>query len=152
MLNLCKENPTHLKVNAIEQAIEKFIEEVSLEVDKTGFFNQTLEKFAKGILFSDPTYDIWISEKDGEIDGYVVVSIQKDIDNTLCYWISQAWADKHMRANGFTKDWWKKIRERATQLECRHIVVVSSRNDDAFNRFLGGQFKKYATLLTMDLN
>jgi hypothetical protein len=152
MLKLLKENPIHLKERAIETAIQKFIEEVDLGVDKTGFFNQTLEKFAKGLLFSDPTMDIWISEKDGDVDGYVVVSIQKDIDNSLCYWISQAWADKNMRANGFTKDCWKKLRERATQLGCRHIVVVSSRNDDAFNRFLGGQFKKYATLLTMDLN
>ena len=152
MLKLLKENPTHLKERAIETAIEKFIEEVDLDVNKAGLFNQTLEKFAKGLLFSDPTYDIWISEDQGDINGYVVVSICRDIDNTLCYWISQAWADKNMRANGFTKESWESLKKRANDLQCKHIVVVSSRNNEAFNRFLGGQFKEYATILTMDIN
>jgi hypothetical protein len=152
MLELWKKNPSHLKERAIESAIEKFIEETNLDVDKTGFFNQTLEKFAKGLLFSDPTIDIWLSDKDGEIDGYVVVHLAKDIDNSLCYWISQAWASKDMRANGFTKECWVRLKKRANELQCKHVVLVSSRNNDAFNRFLGGKFKEYATILTMDLN
>ena len=152
MLQLFKSNPVHLKEGAIERSINKFIEEIDLNVDKTGFFNQTLERFAKGLLFGDPATDVWLSDQDGEVTGYVISSICKEIDNTLCYWISQAWADRNMRANGFTKESWESLKKRANDLQCKHIVLVSSRNNDAFNRFLGGQFKEYATILTMDLN
>ncbi len=166
-LKLIKTLPTNLKNKAIEKAVSSFIEEMGVHflnnvdisdlqkrsngVKPDGVFNQTIEEIAGSLIFNNPTIDYWMADVDGEVKGYVLATIVKDIDNRLCYWISQAWLDKEYRNNGFSKECWEKLQQRAQATMCKHIVIVSVRNNDAYMRFLAKGAHEYATLLKIDL-
>lgn len=136
----------------IESAVSDFIhgKGFTAGTDPKGFEQQTFRAIANATFLGNGG-EFWVCTHEGELLTYVLASIVTDIDNRLTYWISQAWVKPAYRANPVVKDWWKQIRERARGMMCAHIVVVSSRDADAYCRFLGEGWHLYAHLLKEDL-
>jgi hypothetical protein len=92
-----------------------------------------------------------MAEEDGQVYSYVLSRVGKEVDNKLCFWISQAWVHPKFRGKPEVKQWLKILKEEARNRFCKHIVVVSSRGVDAYCRFLGDGAHLYANLLKIDL-
>lgn len=140
-----------LNPKAVERAVINFIEEAKIKDDRMGFLSQTLESIAQAVIFNVPGCDFWMAEKEGEVVGYALARIVKDIDNRLCYWVSQGWVRKDFRNGQHIRDSWKKLEEYAKKMMCSHIVNVTNRNPQAYLRLLGEGWDNYATLLKKDL-
>ena len=142
------EIPKHF-CKQVEVAVKDFVESSrQVNIDKKGLFYQTLESIANMTVL-EGSGDFWMLTCGEELLGYVLARIVKDVDNSLTYWISQAWVRKDYRGNSIVKASWKEIRERAKNCFCKHIVIVSSRHAKAYERFLG--VHKYCDLLKEDL-
>ncbi len=144
-------NHSGLKPLAIEKAIREFTREtgVALYGDPLGFYQQTINNIHAAIY--QGMGDFWLCEEDGEVMGYMLGHVTKDIDNQLTYWLTQAWVHPSKRRTPVVKEWWQQIREQAKKYFCRHIVVVSGRGTDAYCRFLGKGWTEYARLLKEDI-
>jgi hypothetical protein len=55
---------------------------------------------------------------------------------------------KDYRGDSLVKDWWEDVRTEAKSKFCRHLMVISSRNGRAYERFLGHGLKVYGELLS----
>lgn len=142
--------PGNLKPGAVERALEAFCLELPPKGDKVGFFNQTIASIHSAIYQNQG--DFWLAlGEGGEVDAYLLGHVNRDIDNRLTYWLSQAWASPKIRGTYEVKQMWQTIRQKARDYLCAHIVVVSGRdNNEVYCRFLGN-FHIYATLLKEDL-
>lgn len=152
-LTLRREIPAEVSHREIEDAVRAFQSEVPTNGNATGFFNQTLELIAHSTFLraQGSANDFWLVQDGVKCVGYVLASISKDIDNQLCYWISQCWLDKKYRGTGAVKDYWETLRQHALKSFCRHIIIVSGRGDRAYQRLLGGGLHIYATLIKQDI-
>ena len=142
--------PPNLKHKAIERAVISFIKEIPVKGEEAGFYAQTIMAIHNAVYGGGA--DFWLAVgEDGEVDGYMLGHVAKEIDNKLTYWLSQAWANPRVRGKE-TKAWWQQIRQKAKDYLCSHIVVVSGRdNNEAYCRFLGTGYSVYATLLKEDI-
>jgi len=144
-----------LKPQSIETAVNQFLKSshVGRGVNLDGFFNQTIESIAAATIYSpnNDSRQFWIIEDEGDVLAYYLAHVGKDIDNRLCYWITQAWAHPSIRHLPIIKEGWAQMRAEAKRLMCAHIVIPSSRNAKAYCRFLGKGWHQYATLLKEDL-
>lgn len=133
----------------IELAVKDFVKtsHPSQGVDAEGFYQQTLEAIAQAVFWGNGEF--WLATDENQVLGYLLARIVKDIDNKVCYWISQCWVHKSWRGTPWVKESWQKIRARAKDLFCAHMVLVSSRGSKAYKRFLG--VHDYAFLLKEDL-
>jgi len=145
--------PDTLKEGSIIDAISTNYDEMDqIEgVNKRGFICQTLQMIANA-TFLKKDGDFWLAENDdGKCGGYLLARFVMDIDNSLCYWVSQAYVSKEHRGKK-TLDGFKTVREHAKKNFAKHIVAVSGRhNTEAYCRLLGKGYHKYATLLKEDL-
>lgn len=146
------ELPKSLKPKAIEEAVWCLISEIDVQGNIIGFFNQTVKRIAS-CTYLDGQGDFWVCiGKDGSIDAYLIGGVTTDIDDSLTYFISQAWASKRVRGKADVKEWWKDVKARARECMCKHILITTARNPKAFCRFLGKQdVHIYGTLLKQDL-
>lgn len=151
-LQLTRELPKDLNPKAIERAVERFLLEVDCKGDWVGFFNQTIQKIASATFLRMPGHDFWCATQDGEVAGYALASVVNDIDGSLCYWAAQCWVDPKFRTLACVKEGYDKIFDYAKSIMCRYVVLVSTRDDKAYCRFLGRGAHKYASLLKVDLN
>jgi len=132
----------------IETAVMDFIRtsHVPYGIDIAGFYQQTLAAIAN-CTYMGGGGDFWIGTKDGKLTTYVLAHVSKDIDHRMSYNVSQAWVRKDYRTKRVVKDWYEQIRQRAKDLFCGHLVITSSRNPEAYKRFLGHGLSDYAVLL-----
>lgn len=150
-LCLTREIPKSLNKGAVERAVEGFIKACDMNVDPVGFYNQTLQKIASATYMRQVGQDFWLAEAYGEVAGYAIASVSVDIDNRLTYWVAQSWVDPMWRGHKIVKESWQSIRQRARDLMCAHLVVVSCRNPLAECRWLGEGMEIYSTLLKQEL-
>lgn len=138
--------------NQIEMAVIDFIDcsHVSESIDKRGFRNQTLQAIANASVLNGGG-EFWIGTLKGELLIYTLGHISNDFDGRLSYNISQTWVRKDYRGNPIVKEWWKAIKQRAKDCLCGHLVITSSRNPKAYERWLGDGLEIYATLLKTTL-
>jgi hypothetical protein len=136
----------------IEMGVHDFIDSshVAEGVDIFGLYQQTLESIAAA-TYMNQGGEFWLLMVNGEVGGYLLARIVRDVDGKLTYWISQAWVRKDLRRNELVKECWQKVRKRAKECFCAHIVAVSSRGTKAYCRFLGQGWHEYARLLKEDL-
>ena len=154
MLPLRKVNevPATLNPKAIERAVAAFIEQSNAEnVNKDGYFNQIVENIAAVVVFKTPGRYFWIAEDHGEVIGWALTHISKDVDNSLCYWQTDAWVDPKWRRKPEVKQWKLSMEEDARANFCKHILIPSSRGSEAYCRFLGEGWHTYVVLLKKDL-
>lgn len=137
---------------SIQMAVTDFLRtsHIPKGVDQKGLYQQTLGSISQA-TFLRQGGDFWIATLDGKLCAYLLARIVVDIDNRLTYWVSQAWVHKDWRRSPEVKLGWQKIRERAKNCLCSHIVIVSSRSTKAYLRWLGKDWTTYATLLKEDL-
>lgn len=154
LLQKVSELPTNLKPGAIEAAVAAFItdshsKETPLNSD--GLFNQIIENIAAACLFKTPGRNFWIAEENGDVIAFALTHVAKDVDNTLCYWMTDAWVDPRRRGHADVKIWLRQLQQDATQSFCKHIIIPSSRGARAYCRFLGEGWHPYVVLLKRDL-
>lgn len=149
-LRLTKELPI-LNPKAVERAVSNFIIEAQVNSDPEGFFQQTIQSIAEAVFLKVPGHDFWMAERDGEVVGYALARFVKDIDNKLCYWVSQGWVHKDFRNGKHIRESWKKLEAHAKKYMCSHIVNVTNRNPQVYLRLLGEDWEEYATILKKDL-
>lgn len=139
-------------VPELELAVKDFIATSHLPsgIDVSGFYYQTLEAIANATYLGG-SGDFWLATINGRVVVYGLAHISKDIDQKLCYHISQMWVAKEFRGKPIVKEWYEIIIERAKSCFCKHLVIVSSRNPEAYKRFLGHGLHDYATLLKCEL-
>jgi hypothetical protein len=132
----------------IEDAVNEFIKRSHMPdgVDNQGFYHQTLEAIATASYLGG-NGEFWIGTKNGKLLIYVLGYVGKDIDNRLSYHVSQAWVRKEYCGRPVVKEWWEAIRKRAKTLLCGHLVITSTRNPKAYERFLGHGMKEYAVIM-----
>lgn len=133
----------------IERLVALAADEIDVKGDKQGFYQQTIETIANA-TFLNRGGDFWLIWEKEKALGFIIGYTSKDIDNKLVYWCTQAYADQSIRGSEYPKQLWQKVREYAKQNFCKHMIVVSSRNDEAYCRFLGKGWHKYASLLKED--
>lgn len=83
--------------------------------------------------------------------AYALTHVAKDVDNQLCFWMTQAWVHPKIRGQKVVKEMLQQLREEAKRLLCRHIIIPSSRGVAAYCRFLGKGWKPHVTLLKEDI-
>lgn len=151
-LRLTRLIPESLRHGAVEDAVMAFMSENDVQGSKRGFFQQTIQAIAAAtFLNTNGSKDFWVAEEEGEVMGYVLASVNVDIDNSLCYWIHQAWVHKKYRGHLVVKESLKTIKEHAKKLMCSHLIAIGNRKPQAYCRFLGQKTEIYAHLLKMDL-
>jgi hypothetical protein len=148
--------PETLNQGAIDRALEKFVvdsREIIGAVDPVGALQALRDGVASIVLFrNSPESFFWLSEgDDGEVAAWAMTQIKKSVDNTLCYWMLNAWVDPKYRFTPFVQESIAKVRKDAKWYGCRHLLIPSSRNAKAYCRFLGGGFHKYLTILKEDI-
>lgn len=145
----------NLHPGSIEKAVGEFVKDSHTEetgANPDGLFNQTIESIAAATTFAtDKTKQFWAYTENGELLVYVLTHITKDVDNSLCYWITQAYVDKSLRSTPDVKRMYKQLQIEAKRLLCKHIIVPSSRGVEAYCRWLGKTWHPYVTLLKTDL-
>ena len=139
-------------VSQIEAAVKDFIKTSHScpGVDEAGLYNQTLEAIAGSTILNHGG-DFWLGTDSNGVCAYALCRIVKDIDNRLTYWCAQSWMRSDIRGLKWYRFGMDKIRQRAKECFCSHLVIVSSRNADAYLRFLGKSWSLYASLLKFDL-
>jgi hypothetical protein len=149
-LQLMRGSLPTLAPQAIERAIESFVNEVDVKGDPVGFYTQTMNSVYAAVYRG--TGDFWLAvDSDGKVAGYALGHVTTEIDNRLTYWLAQCWVSPSLRGTPLVKQWWQKMREQAKKYFCKHIVVVSGRGTDAYCRFLGEGWHEYAALLKEDI-
>lgn len=134
---------------ALESAVKDFIKasHTPKGVDIEGFYYQTLSAMANSTILGQGG-ELWLGTVGGELSIYILSSISNDIDGKLCYFVSQAWVREDQRGQKWVRWAWQRVRDRAKNLMCKHLMIASSReNDAAYCRFLGKGFHKYVTYL-----
>ena len=137
----------------IEKGVQDFIKSSHLPkgVDIAGFYQQTLRAIANASYLNQGG-DLWLGFIDGQLVTYILAHIGQDIDHRLSYVVSQAWVRKDQRGEKWVREAWQKVRQRAKDCFCGHLMVISSRgNDKAYCRFLGKGFHHYASMLKEEL-
>lgn len=150
-----KLNEATLYPGAIEQAVRSFVKESHSEesgVDTQGLYQQTIENIAASTTFKlDGSRSFWIAEEDGEVMAYALTHVSKDVDNRLCYWMTQAWVHPILRGSKQVKQMYKQLTDHAKKMLCAHIIIPSSRGVKGYCRFLGEGWKPHVTLLKKDI-
>lgn len=135
----------------LEEAVRQFAKENHSPSEYNGLVQQTYENILHATELKTPGRYLWLVLQNDKPVGYVLSSISKDVDNTMCYWINQAYADPIVRGEKFIKDLYPILKEHAKKLFCSHILIPSSRSVAAYQRWLGTDLHIYATLLKEDI-
>ncbi len=146
--------PNHLNVGAVERAVRAFVNDCHVtetQTDPEGLYQQTLEAIAQACIFQQDGRQFWLADYEGEVMAYALTHISKDVDNTLCYWMTQAWVHPQIRHHKIVKIWKDQLIAEGKRLMCKHIVIPSSRGMKGYIRFLGKGWHKYVDLLKVNL-
>jgi hypothetical protein len=148
------ELPRHLNPQAIEKAVAAFVRDSRasrVPLDLGGLYNQLIENIAAITVFKTPGHFFWAACEGGDVVAFALTHVSKDVDNSLCYWMSDAWVDPRWRRQPEVKSWFQQLRQHAKDSFCKHIIIPSSRGVKAYCRFLGKDWHPYVALLKQDL-
>lgn len=148
------EIPKSLPAAEIDKALEAFVKEDRMMrgVDPKGYLQGLRDSVASILIFKNsPESFFWLSEHEGKVVAWAMTQIRKGVDNSLCYWMLDAWIAPQYRGMAIAKQWFAEMKADAKQYGCKHILIPSSRNNAAYIRFLGGGFHQYITVLKEDI-
>ena len=146
--------PKRKDIKAIEKAVDRFVKESNRDntpLDNLGFYTQTLQLIAQAILSKNENSQFWIALHKHEVIAYSLCNVSLDVDNTLCYWITQTYVNPIARCHPIIKIWRQQLFDEAKRLGCKHIIIPSSRNTKAYQRWLGEGWHPYVTLIKKDI-
>lgn len=145
---------TELESGAIQEAVTAFVKESHAKesgADEQGMYQQTIETIAALTILNNNSGQFWLSDENGKVMSYALTHVAKDVDNQLCYWMTQAWVNPVLRGKPIVKQMYRRLIEEAKRLMCKHIIIPSSREPKSYCRFLGKGWSPYLTLLKVDL-
>jgi GNAT superfamily N-acetyltransferase len=152
-LRIVKELPKD--VSGIEEAVKNFVRESNkflVPMDENGLYQQTVNNIANATYGAvNNVSQFWLAEELGQVACYVLTHVSTDVDNQLCFWITQAYVAKEFRRTPHGKRWMSQLKDEAKRRLCKHIVIVSSRGIEPYCRFLGDGCHLYTNLLKIDL-
>lgn len=150
-----KDIPSSLNPGAIDRAIANFIRDshvTEVQLSESGLKQQITDTIASIVVFkNNPTAFFWAAEHDGEITAWALTHVSKDVDNSLCYWMTDAWVVPYLRRSPVVKQYLEALRADAKHLMCKHILIPSSRGTKAYCRFLGKEWHPYLSILKEDI-
>lgn len=135
----------------IEASVDLFVFESNCQGSKFGVIQQTLESIIQATELKVPGRYFWLIIHNSQPAAYVLTHVGKDVDNQLCYWITQAFVDPKYRHFEFIRDTYQHLKKHAENLFCKHILIVSSRNPKAYMKWLKSDLEEYATILKEDI-
>jgi hypothetical protein len=135
----------------LEQAVRQFAKENHAPQEEAGLIQQTYENILHATELRNPGHYLWLVLSNESPVGYVLSHVSKDVDNRLCYWITQAYADPSARGESFIKELYPVLKKHAKDLFCSHVLIPSSREAKAYMRWLGSDLHQYAVILKEDL-
>jgi hypothetical protein len=141
-------------IKSVEKSVSKFVKESNPDntpCNEDGYKAQTLLSIAQSILGNDQHHQFWLAEYHNEVLAYSLCHVSLDVDNTLCFWITQTFVNPKVRRHPIIKMWRQQLYDEALRLGCKHIIIPSSRNNDAYIRWLGKGWHPYVTLLKKDI-
>ncbi len=135
----------------LSKAVLEFIrEQPEPGTDEAGRFRITIQAMQDAL---DEQGELWVGTLVGELVIYILAGITNEVDGHPTYWVSQAWVREDQRGQPWVRGVWQRIRARAKELKCVHMVAVTGHdNVAAFSRFLGDRWHTFGTLLKEDLN
>lgn len=141
--------------NEIEKAVESFIKESGAlvdGVDEKGLYEQMIRSIADIVLFKKaPHAQFWLAHENERVVAFCFSHWGYGVDGRLCLWLTDAWIAKEYRGIKRAKAYFHTFREFAKNSLCKHILVVSSRENKSYCRFLGKGWKPYFTVLKEDI-
>lgn len=144
-----------LKPGEIERAVDSFLKEsgaLSEGVDPVGVFNQMIEGIVNITMFNTkPHKQFWLAHENGEVKAFALSHWAIDVDGKMCLWLTDAWIHPSIRGIKQAKEYFNVLREFGKKSLCKHLLVVSSRNNKAYCRFLGRGWKPFLTVLKEDI-
>lgn len=117
------------------------------DVDKVGFYDQTIENIHTAILCPTEDHKFWLLHNSNRCLGFALTNITTDVDNSKCFYIYLAYVKPEMRGHKYIKHCLNVLREEAKKQECKYIIFPTSRDPKVFKRFLGKNITNYCTLL-----
>ncbi len=135
----------------LEEAVRQFAKENHAPQEYAGLVQQTYENILHATELKTQGRYLWLVLQDNKPVGYVMSHIGKDVDNKMCYWITQAYASPEVRGESFIKDLYPILKKHAKDLFCSHVLIPSSREAKAYMRWLGPDLHIYATILKEDI-
>src|SRR5688572_8300085 len=102
----------------IELAVRRFAEENHSPSEQAGLIQQTFENIIHSTELRTPGHYFWLVLDEDKPVGYILSHVGKDVDNKLCYWITQAYADPSVRGEKFIKEFYPVLKDHAKSLFC----------------------------------
>lgn len=148
--------PSEVNIESLKDAVMSFVAESSANetgASEVGLYQQTIENIAASTIYKqDESRQLWLYwDSEGKVLSYLLAHVSKDVDNQLCYWVTQAWVHDSLKGSSIVKEGYQQLQEEAKRLLCKHIIVPTSRNPKSFCRFLGSDWHTYVTLIKKDL-
>lgn len=135
----------------LEKAVRDFAKENHSPSEEAGLIQQTYENILHATELKAPGRYLWLVLQDNSPVGYVLSHVSKDVDNKMCYWLTQAYADPSVRGEKFLKELYPVLKQHAKDLFCSHVLIPSSREAKAYMRWLGPDLHQYAVILKEDI-
>lgn len=95
--------------------------------------------------------ELWVSQKDGHLVGYLIAGYNNDVDNEPTYVIRQAWVHESLRRTPEVKIMLRRILGNAKSNFAQHVLIISSRHEKAYLRWLGRGWSHYVSILRSEL-
>ena len=113
-----------------------------------GYSTHTMEQI---IAACNGQGEFWICSEGSELFGFLLGNVCKDVNNEPTYVIRQAWVSPSIRRTPIVKQMLSSILLNAKSNFCKHVLLVSSRNEKAYLRWLGHGWKRFTTVLKGEL-
>ena len=117
------------------------------DIDKVGYYDQTVQNINKAMLDPTNTHQFWLLQASTKCLGFMLTNITTDVDNSKCFYMYLGYAKPEIRNTPLVKHCINVLREEAKKQNCKYVIYPTSHSPQVFDRFLGRTTTKYCTLL-----
>lgn len=132
----------------IHNMVLEFVVDSSPEdIDKVGYYDQTVENIHKAVLRNNPLHQFWLLTEGMKCLGFMLTNITEDVDNSKCFYMYAGYAKPEIRNTPLVRHCINVLRDEAKKQGCKYVIFPTSRNPQVFKRFLRTKITTYCTLL-----
>lgn len=138
-------------MDSLERCIRKMFMEGHIAdfSSEDKFFKSTWDLVVAASLTG--TNELWMAIDGHTVRGYGLCYGNKQIDGEPTFVIQQAWADPVYRRTPEVKRWLKVVLDNAKCNFFRHVLIISSRNQRAYLRWLGNGWTSHTSIIKGEL-
>lgn len=130
-----------------QMVIEFIIDSKPGDIDKLGYYDQTLDNINRAVNGTSPDHQFWLLTEGTKCLGFMLTNITIDVDNSKCFYMYLGYAKPEIRHTKLVKHCINVLRDEAKKQDCKYVIYPTSRNPKVLDRFLGRCTTKYCTLL-----